>query len=245
VNAGAAEEAAARANAREGAPGQAQAAQTVAMEPLDRPGIRFRTTVGARYRFPLSAPDKDPYLDPDLFLQQPVGSGQADIELELYQDIAFGQRFLAVAGVTYGIQLGDELVRRVASPGQPYAYASQKATVTRDLGNSLEIVISPRFSLTEAMSLAVEYTFWNKGDDVYSTSSGGIDVSPLGLETSQTRHMLGIGAYYRTTRLFAAGRAGMPVDLAFLWQTPISGSGGQTPALGVVNLSIRIPAQLF
>ena len=222
-----------------------EAAETVEQVPLDRPGIRFRTTIGARYRFPLSSADKDPYLDPDFFLQQPIGSGQADIQLELNQDVAFGQRFLAVAGVTYGLQLKDELVRRVAPPGQPYGYASQKTTVSRDMGDYLEIVISPRFAITEAMSLAVEYTFWNKGDDVYQTTSGGVDASPLNAETSQTLHMLGIGAYYRTTRLFAAGRAGMPIDLAFLWQTPISGSGGQTPALGVVNLSIRVPVQLF
>jgi len=229
-----------RAAAEEVADGEAEVP-----EPLDRPGVRYRTTVGARYRFPLSDPDRDPYLDPDVFLQQPIGTGQADLQLELYQDIAFGSRFMAVAGVTYGIQLADELVRRVAAPGQPFGYASQKTTVSRDLGDFLEIVVSPRFSLTEAMSLAVEYTFWNKGDDAYSTSSGGVNAEPLNLETSQTRQMLGIGAYYRTTRLFAAGRAGMPIDLAFLWQTAISGSGGQTPALGTVTLSIRVPIQLY
>ncbi len=220
-------------------------ADTVEQVPTDRPGVRFRTTVGARYRFPLSDPDEDPYLDPDVFLQQPIGTGQADLQFELFQDIAFGRRFMAVAGVTYGLQLKDELVRRVSPPGQLFGYASQKITVSRDMGDFLEIVISPRFSLTEAMSLAVEYTFWNKGSDVYQATSGGVDASPLNAETSQTRHMLGIGAYYRTTRLFAAGRAGMPIDLAFLWQTAISGSGGQTPALGVVTLSIRVPIQLF
>ena len=224
---------------------QVDSASTVEPQPLDRPGVRFRTTVGARYRFPISDPDRDPYLDPDVFLQQPIGTGQADLQLEVFQDIAFGQRFMAVAGVTYGIQLADELERRVALPGQPYGYASQKTTVSRDLGDFLEIVVSPRFSLTEAMSLAVEYTFWSKKDDVYETTSGGVDAEPLSVETSQTRHMLGIGAYYRTSRLFAAGRAGMPIDLAFLWQTAISGSGGQTPALGVVTLSIRVPMQLF
>lgn len=231
-----------------GEPGQADpavAGEAEAPEPLDRPGVRYRTTIGARYRFPLSDPDGDPYLDPDVFLQQPIGTGQADLQLELYQDIAFGKRFMTVAGVTYGIQLADELVRRVAAPGQPFGYASQKTTVSRDLGDFLRIVVSPRFSLTEAMSLAMEYTFWNKGDDAYSTSSGGVDAEPLNLETSQTRHMLGIGAYYRTTRLFAAGRAGMPIDLALLWQTAISGSGGQTPALGTVTLSIRVPIQLY
>ncbi|MCK5482344.1 MAG: hypothetical protein KAJ13_01525 [Gemmatimonadetes bacterium] len=213
--------------------------------PLDRQGVRFRTTVGARYRFPLSDPDEAPYLDPDVFLQQPIGDGQADVELELYQDIAFGQRFLVVAGATYGIQLQDELVRRVVSPDQRYGLESQTVTVTRDLGDFFEIVISPRFALAEAMSLAIEYTFWNKKSDTYEISSGGVDASPLELETSQTRHSLGIGAYYRTTRLFAAGRAGLPIDLAVLWQTSIAGSGGQTPSAGVLTVSARVPIQLF
>jgi len=225
---------------------EAAAAQPVeTVEPLDRPGVRFRTTVGARYSFPLSDPDRDPYLDPDVFLQQPIGTGQADLQIELFQDIAFGQRFLAVAGVTYGIQFQDELIRRVAPPDQPYGYASQKTSVSRDLGDFLEIVVSPRFSLTEAMSLAVEYTFWSKGDDVYEATSGSVDASPLDADTSQKLHLLGIGAYYRTTRLFAAGRAGMPIDLAFLWQTAIGGSGGRTPAAGVATLSLRVPVQLF
>lgn len=213
--------------------------------PLDRPGVRFRTTVGARYRFPLSDPDEPPFLDPDVFLQQPIGDGQADVELELYQDIAFGQRFLVVAGATYGIQLQDELVRRVVSPDQRYGLESQKVTVTRDLGDFFEIVISPRFALAEAMSLAIEYTFWNKKSDTYEVSSGGVDASPLELETSQTRHSLGIGAYYRTTRLFAAGRSGLPIDLAVLWQTSIAGSGGQTPSASVLTVSARVPMQLF
>jgi len=214
-------------------------------EPLDRPGVRFRTTVGARYRFAASNPDEAPYVDPDLFLQQPIGNGQADVELELYQDIAFGHRFMVVAGATYGIQLQDELVRRVAPTDQLYGYASQKITVARDLGDFLQIVISPRFALAEAMSLAIEYTFWDKGGDAYRATTDGVDATPLGQETSQTRHSLGIGAYYRTTRLFAAGRAGIPIDLAFLWQTAISGSGGQTPAAGVVTVSARMPIQLF
>lgn len=224
---------------------ESQAAPAVEPEPLDRPGIRYRTTVGARYRLPLGNPDEAPFMDPDLFLQQPIGDGQADIELELYQDVAFGQRFRVVAGATYGIQLEDELVRRVVPPGQPYGYASQKVTVSRDLGDFLQIVLSPRVVLAEAMSLAVEYTYWNKKADTYQAAAGGVDAAPLAIETSEKRHLLGIGAYYRTTRLFAAGRSGLPVDLAFLWQTSISGSGGQTPALGVVTLSVRIPMQLF
>lgn len=208
------------------------------------PGIRFRTTVGARYQLPLGNPDEDPYVDPSVFLQQPVGTGTPALEIELYQDIGFGHRFLTVVGATYGIQMETDLVRRVAPPGQPYAYASQTTDVAWDPGDFLRIVVSPRFSLTEALSLAAEYTYWDKKQDSYR-SLGGVEAAPLDLETAQTRHMLGIGAYYRTTRLYAAGRAGVPVDIAFLWQTAIAGQGGLTPALGVASFSLRVPMQLF
>ena len=223
----------------------ADSAQAVVQEPEETSGIRYRTTAGVRYRFSLSNPDEEPFLVPGVFLQQPIGDGQPDVQLELYQDLAFGTRFWVVAGAEYGIQLQDEMVRRVAPADRPYAYASQEVTVARDLGDYFRFVLSPRFALAEALSLAVEYTFWNKGDDSYETVDGGVDAAPLTLETSETRHTLGIGAYYRTSRLFAAGRSGIPVDLAFVWETAISGSGGQTPAGSVVTASARIPFKLF
>jgi hypothetical protein len=213
--------------------------------PVDRGGIRFRTTVGARYRFALKDPDRDPYLVPDVFLQQPIGDGQPDIALEVYQDVAFGSRFWLVAGAEYGIQMQDELVRRVALPDQPYALASQEVTVSRDLGDYLQIVVSPRFALADALSLALEYTYWSKQDDQYEAVGSNVDATPLTVETGQTRHLLGIGAYYRTTRLYAAGLSGLPIDLAFVWETAIGGSGGQTPAASVVTVSARVPFKLF
>lgn len=222
-----------------------EAQQADSPEPLHRSGLRFRTTVGARYRFPISDADRDPYLTPDLFLQQPIGDGQADLELDVYQDIGFGTRFWLVAGATYGIQMQDELVRRVAPPAQPFAMASQEVVVNRNLGDYLSVVVSPRFALGEALSLAVEYTYWRKGSDAYEVVDGNLDVTPLAVETSQRLHRLGIGAYYRTTRLFAAGRSGIPIDLAFVWETSIAGSGGQTPAASVTSASARVPLKLF
>jgi hypothetical protein len=235
------------AEAPEGA-GQGAELDTVSVElPIEDEvgGIRFRTSVGARYRLPLSEPDQEPYLVPDVFLQQPIGDGQADLELELYQDIGFGRRLLVVAGATFGIQLQDELLHRISASDHPYALGSQEVTMTRDLGDYLHIVVSPRLVLAEALSLAVEYSFWSKEDDVYEVTEGDLDASPLTLETSQTRHTLGIGAYYRTTRLHAAGRSSLPIELAFLWETAIGGTGGQTPVATFVTASARMPFKLF
>lgn len=228
-------------------PGELPAGAEPPEQPLDddRGGIRFRTTVGARYRFPLSEADREPYLAPDQFLQQPIGDGQPDVQLELYQDIGLGRRFLLVAGATYGIQLQDELVRRISLAGAPYAYGSQQVTMQRDLGDYLQIFVSPRFALAEALSLAVEYSYWDKKEDVYEVSDGSLDATALTVESSERRHMLGIGAYYRTTRLFAAGRSSVPIDLAFVWETAIGGSGGRTPVPTAATASARVPFRLF
>ncbi len=209
-------------------------------------GFRLRTTVGVRYRFPVSDPDRDPFLVPDVFLQEPIGDGQADLELELFQDVGLGSHVLFVAGARYGIQLADELTRRVAAPDQPFAYGEQEAKVRRDLGDFFELRISPRLLLNDVLSVAAEYTYWSKKVDQYSVVEGTVSsADPLAGETSEKRHRLGIGLYYRTTTRYALGLNRLPVELAFIYQSSIGGRGGRTPASEVVTGSLRFPLQLF
>lgn len=207
-------------------------------------GTRFRTTAGARLRLPLGDPDADPYLVPSSPLQQPIGAGQTDVELGLWQDVQFGRWLWVVSSLRYVLQLEDELVMRVRSAGTPFAYASQERTVSRDLGDIFELRLSPRFRLNETLSLGIEYRWRSKGEDVYS-GEGTPDPAPLGAGTSQTRHRLGIGGWYRTTPRYLAGIANFPVELSLVWQGSIAGGGGMTPASDIVTFSLRVPLQLF
>jgi len=207
-------------------------------------GTRFRTTVGARMRIPLSAPDAAPYLVPASPMQQPVADGSTDLEFGLWQDAQVGTWLWIVASAGYTIQLADELVMRVHDPEHPFAYSAQERTVNRDLGDVFEFRLSPRFRLNETMSLGLEYRYGSKQSDEY-TGTGLPDPSPLDSETSQTRQRLGVGAYYRTTPRYAAGLANFPVELSLVWQGSIAGRGGQTPASDVLTLNIRVPIQLF
>lgn len=207
-------------------------------------GVRFRTTVGGRLRLPVSEPDAAPYLLPASPLQQPVGDGQTDVELGVWQDVQVGRLLWLVGSLRVVWQLEDELSVRVAAPGAPFAYAAQERTVTRDLGDRLALRLSPRLRINETLSLGLEYLWERKGEDVY-VGEGVPDPAPLSRETELRRHRLGIGAWYRTTPRFAAGIARFPVELAFVWQTSLAGSGGSTPASGVVTAGLRIPVRLF
>ena len=207
-------------------------------------GPSFRTTIGARLRIPLSEPDADPYLVAASALQQPIGSGQTDVELGVWQDAQFGDWLWLVASARYVIQLEDELVMRVRTEGQPFAYASQQRSVSRDLGDIFELRLSPRFRFNESMALGLEYRWRNKGEDAY-TGDGAPEPSPLAAGTGGSRHRLGIGAWYRTTPRYLAGIANFPVELSLVWQGSIAGGGGRTPASDIMTFSLRVPIQLF
>jgi hypothetical protein len=207
-------------------------------------GTRFRTTAGARLRFPVSDADAEPYLVPSTAMQQPIGDGQTDLEFGLWQDAQFGTWLWIVGSARYTLQLADELVMRVRDPSHPFAYTSQERIVERNLGDVFELRLSPRFRMNETMSLGIEYKWRSKGTDQY-TGEGAPDPSPLATESSQNRHRLGIGGYYRTTPRFAAGIASFPIEMSIVWQGSIAGGGGQTPASDIMTLNLRVPIQLF
>lgn len=214
----------------------------------ERSGLRVRTTIGAKLLLPLRDADRVPFLAPENFLGVPIGDGQRDVELALYQDIQLGSKLLFVGVVRYGIQLADELTRRVAPPDRPFAFASTQVVVERDLGDYLALRLSPRLTLNDVVSFGVEYSLWDKGRDSYRLLSGGDGVAsaaPLELETAETRHRLGIGVFYRTTGLVEEGRARLPIELHFIFQTAIAGSGGQTPVSSLISTGLRVPISLF
>jgi hypothetical protein len=210
------------------------------------PTVQFRTTIGGKYRFPLGEVNGAPYLDPSNFLDIPIGDGTTDIEISLYQDIRVGPRFLFLASGYFGLQMEDEVDLRVNPPDQPFGLASTLGTLQRKLGNYIAARLAPQFNINNALSVGAEYSFWNKGDDEYLLLAGSAaSAEPLEVETSQTRHMLGFGIFYRTQDLWEVGRTSLPVEVSLIYQTSIAGSGGQTPAGDRVTVYLRLPFKVF
>jgi hypothetical protein len=220
-----------------------EALQRLARRP---PKVQFRTTIGGKYRFPLGKVNGVPYLDPSNFLDIPIGDGTTDIEISLYQDIRVGPRFLFLASGYFGLQMKDEVDLRVNPPDQPFGLASTLGTLQRKLGNYIAARVAPQFSINNALAIGAEYSYWNKGSDEYQLLAGSVPTAePLQVETSQTRHMLGVGVFYRTQDLWEVGRTSLPVEISLIYQTSIAGSGGQTPAGDRVTVYLRLPFKVF
>lgn len=207
-------------------------------------GLELRTTVGAAVRLPRGSPGEAPFVTPSSFLDLPVSGGQTDLELSLYQDLALG--VLQLRGrARYGRQLSDELELRVHSPDRPFPVPEAAVTVERDLGDYLEVRLSPRLAVNRALSLGAEYTYWRKEADRYSLSGSpgpGVpeDASPLAAETRERRHRLGVGLHYRAS-VDTASDGERPVELSFLFQSPLAGAGGQTPVSRLTAFRVRVP----
>ncbi|MFQ5688679.1 MAG: hypothetical protein ACE5HQ_00205 [Gemmatimonadota bacterium] len=209
--------------------------------------VQLRTTLGGKVRFPLRQADRPPFSDPDNFFDQPIGDGQTDVELALYQDVEVGSGLLVNLVARYGIQLSDQLQLRVAPPDRPFALVSTRALVERNLGDYLSVRVAPQVRLNRFLSIGVEYGFWHKGNDTYrliQSGSGITDARPLEVETRQTRQRLGLGLFYRTGQLVPRRSDGTPWQIAALFQSAISGSGGQTPVSQLFTFSVRAPLRL-
>lgn len=207
-------------------------------------GLELRTTVGAAVRLPRGPAGSAPYVTPASFLDVPINSGQTDVELSLYQDLAYGPVELS-ARARYGRQLADELELRIHAPDRPFPVPSTSVTVERDLGDYVELHLSPRLAMNDAFSLGAEYSFWRKQADRYALAAataddGPGDASPLAVESTERRHRLGVGIHYRAVG-DSTTAGDRPVELSFLFQAPIAGSGGQTPVSQLTAFRIRIP----
>lgn len=208
-------------------------------------GLRLRTTIGARARLPFRDPNAQPFVDPSRLLGFPLGDGQRDVEVSLYQDVAVGEWLVVKSTARYGLQLADELTMAVRSPDRPLALPEQRVEVERDLGDYLRARVSPRARLNPALSVGLEYRFWHKRGDSYRALGPDVNASVLELRTEQTRHRAGVGATYRPVPPDEGEPAGAVPELGVVYQTPVAGSGGVTPAAGLATFHVRVPLTVF
>lgn len=207
-------------------------------------GLETRTTVGARVRLPFRPGNSTPFVQPSDVLGLPLGDGQRDLEMALYQDLRWSGWLRLGAVARYGLQQADEVTVRARSPDRPFAVPAADLRVERDPGDYVRVRLAPRVVLNEFLSIGGEYRFWRKGSDRYRALEEG-DASALELETEETRHRAGLGAFYRPDPPDDGESRGGTAELGFVWQTAVAGSGGEVPAASLVNFHLRIPIRIF
>lgn len=207
-------------------------------------GLRLRTTLGVRARLPLGGADGEPFIVPSDLVGIPVGDGQRDVELALYQEARVGGWLRLTAVGRYGIQTPHRVEMRIRPPDRPLALPSTRERVERDLGDYVAVRFSPRLVLDPRLSIGAEYRLWRKGKDAYRVIGSAGDATPLEIGTGATRHRLGLGAVFDLEGRLETSSGAAP-QLGFVHQLGILGSGVRTPAAGLTSFWIQVPAGGF
>ncbi|HYW51184.1 MAG TPA: hypothetical protein VE861_11275, partial [Gemmatimonadaceae bacterium] len=193
----------------------------------------------------------------DHYLDLSTGDGQNDVEVRSFTDIVYGRRFFGSLIARYTVQLPDEQLRRITdSPEQVFAPQYRERLVNRNLGDQLEIEMTPRWIVSDFVSIGAQYLFRRKAEDVHEgrfdvpVGESGLpapitlDASTLNLETEAMEQRVGLGITFSTVAAHGRGRAKFPVEVQYMNSRTITGSGGAVPKLSVHQVQVRLYPRL-
>ena len=199
-----------------------------------RPAIRLEIGAGALIRIGTGRTDS-----PRNFIDTGSGDGQYDFELSGFGTLSVGRHVGVVGEVRYGIQQPVDVLRRIKAPDRIFAPLNPAEQVVRwNPGDYMQIRVSPRFYLTEEVAVAFDLRYFRKKSDRYSSVGGAVGPDPTVLELETKEQSLGVGAgvVFSTVQ---SGR-GRPLEVRFLVQEAVSGSGGATPKTWRVEVGLRL-----
>lgn len=213
-------------------------------------GFNWRQSVGGVFRLGTGR-----LASPDNFTQLGTGNHQNDAEVRSYTDLLWGAHFWLSLVASYNWQLPDKLVARITdTPSQLFAPAYRQQTVNRDLGDIIEIEVTPRWAITDYLGVAGQYFYRRKFSDRYTGTfmvndlNGqplALDAATLDLETEAREHRLGLGMSYSTVAAWEKGRVRVPYEITYLHSQTTLGSGGRVPKLTQDQVQLKIYARLF
>lgn len=211
-------------------------------------GLNLRQSIAGVYRFGTGTIDQ-----PDDLLDVGTGQGQSDVEIRSFTDIVYGRKFFASVIARYTVQLADQQRLRITDqPDQVFAPAYRERLVSRDLGDQLELEITPRWILSDFFSVGAQYLFRRKAEDTFAgtftvppAESGlgaplSLDASTLRFETDAREQRVGFGITFSSLAAHARGKASLPMEVQYFNSRTISGTGGAVPKLSVHQLQVRL-----
>lgn len=205
--------------------------------------LALRGAVTGLVRLPTGQADS-----PTNALDVGTGDGQLDLELRGALDLTLGRAFW-VSGVARAVmQREDEQYVRVPSFAgeQPFVPAGAMRKVRRDLGDAMELEVTPRWMPSEYFSVAAQYHYLSKKEDVYADLVTGDDpigtsgTTLLGIGTAAYTHTVGAGFTYSTLGAARRGRHTLPLDVTFMHRQTVRSTGGWVPALTSDAVRVRV-----
>jgi hypothetical protein len=187
------------------------------------------------------------------FFDVATGDGQTDVELRSFTDVMYGKHFFGTVVARYTLQLPDELNRRITeSPSQVFPARYRDRLVSRNLGDQIQIELTPRWTLSDFFSFGAQYVFRKKLSDAYAgtftvpVSESGLsapltlDAATLNLQSGATEQRFGWGLSFSTVAAHARGKAKLPLDIQYFNTRTLSGSGGIVPITIVHQIQVRM-----
>ena len=215
-------------------------------------GAGFRQSFAGALRLGTGSIDS-----PADYLDVGTGSGQNDVEVRSFTDIVHNRRFFTSIVARFTVQLPDQQSLRITdTPEQAFAPKWRERLVDRNLGDVLEVELTPRWIISDFFSFGAQYLFRRKGEDTYSgtfevppTESGlptavTLDANTLAFETSGTEQRLGWGVTFSSVASRARGKAKFPIELQYFNSRTLTGSGGNVPKLSIHQVQIRLYPKL-
>jgi hypothetical protein len=212
-------------------------------------GLRYRLALAGLFRVGSGQAEL-----PDNFADIGTGDGQNDVEVRAIADLQVRRRVMLGLGGRYVVQLADQQFMRIpVAVDEPIAAAFRHRKVERDLGDLVEVDVSPRYTLNSYLSIGAWYLFRWKAQDVYTGSfaattpddrSVTLDASILAGETGLTDQRVGGSVSYSTLTANAAGRVRWPFEITLSHGQSIAGSGN-APKVFVTQLEARIYRRVF
>jgi len=203
-------------------------------------GARLRSQLGLMVRLPTGTIDS-----PDNFIDIGTGDHQTDVEVALRNDLVLSRYLWLHVGGLYGVQLADQLTRRVAPWYLPLAPASSRATVTRDLGDYFAVDLVPNLQLDDAIGFGIGWHYFHQGATTYQYVNAadqaqiGSAADVLGQATSVSRMRVGAGVTFSTLERYVRGHARLPYRITWSYNATFWGEGGQVPKAGVMSVKIE------
>jgi hypothetical protein len=203
-------------------------------------GPSLRSTLGLRARIPTG-----PRYGGGLLLEIPSEHGHAGWGVDLANEVHLNARLSLDAAAVLDVRFPADVQRRAFAADRPFPGDTALRVLRREPGARLAIAISPRFRLTEEISLAGRYGLLRQGETRLSGHEGIVagPTEPLG---PWTGHAVGFGARYSTRDAYAAGRAAVPMEVSLVYENTVAGSGG-APAARRLHVTGRLfaPARLL
>lgn len=189
--------------------------------------------------------------DPNIAFDLGSGDGQMDIEGRVDAALRVGAHLDVRGAVRYGVQRSGTLARRVARHEEVFAPVHTLRAVRWNPGDYRSMLISPRWHVGEALSIAVDLWRFEKDPDGYEllgpTAEGLPPVDPRALEheSGVTLHQVAFGLRYSTVPLARRGLTDTPVELGARVVRAVSGSGGNVPRSTRVELSVSLLRRIW